>query len=103
MLNGNRVQVYAGGIKDNPSVSQDTSQGVLIVLISAPGEDYRPETYRTPTKAGPLCILEAQGGRLKLALPDTTATFFDVPARQFVASFTAPVLAATPMIPTGYP
>ncbi len=107
MVNGNRVQVYAGGIKDNPGVSQDASQGVVIVVISTPSQDYPPAIYRTPTKAGPLRVLEAQGARLRLASPDTTAIFFDVPARQFVASFTAPVLAATPaatpMVPTGYP
>lgn len=95
MLNGDRVQVYAGGIKDNPGISQDASQGVLIVLITTPDQIYSPEIYRTPTKAGPLRILEANGERLKLALPNTTVSFFDVPARQFVASLTAPILVVT--------
>ncbi len=103
MLDGNRVQVYAGGIKDNPGVSQDASQGVLIIVISTPGQDYPPEIHKTPTKAGPLSVLEAQGARLKLAVPNATEMYFDIPARQFVASFTAPVIAATPMVPTGYP
>ncbi len=107
MVNGNRVQVYAGGIKDNPGVSQDASQGVLIVVISTPSQDYPPKIYRTPTKAGPLRVLEAQGARLKLAVPNATETYFDIPARQFVASFTATVFAATPaatpLVSTGYP
>lgn len=103
MLNGQRVVVYAGGLRDDPGgVSQTASQGLVIVVVISPvsGEQL-PESYQTPIKAGLLRIVAASDDlRLTLDTPNGNAFYFDVPSRQFADSLIATPRPTTTPMPT---
>jgi hypothetical protein len=76
------IGVFAGG----DGYIGDPTQGLLVIIIKSP--DRVPigpvETYRTPTKAGPVTITDAVGERLTLQAEDGTTFYFDVATRQWV-------------------
>jgi hypothetical protein len=76
------IGVFAGG----DGYIGDPTQGLLVIIIKSP--DRVPigpvETYRTPTKAGPVTITDAVGERLTLEAADGTRFYFDVATRQWV-------------------
>jgi hypothetical protein len=89
MVNNFRVTVYAGGLRDDPGVSQSASQGFLLVVAASPEGEYHPESYLSPVKAGPLKIVSVENLRLVINTPDGYVFYFDLPSRQFIDSLDA--------------
>lgn len=83
-----RIIVYAGALRDNPSVEASTSQGVVIVVVQTTEGAALPGggTYLAPGKTGPLHIVDANGGRLVLQSDNGATLYFDVSTRQFASS-----------------
>src|ERR1051325_2826224 len=82
---GKKIVVYTGALRDDPGVTFDASQGIVIILIGG-----SEETYKTSTQDGPVRIIDAQGERLVLKADNGKLFYFDVPSRQFVDSLAAP-------------
>ena len=78
------IRIHAGG----DGYASDATQGLLVISVNTPAPHRVPigpiETYRTPTKAGPVTITDAVGERLTLQAADGTRFTFDVPTRQWV-------------------
>lgn len=75
-----------GGSERIPAGSPDSSQGAILIDIL---DQYRRHTteggiYETPTKNGPVTIVDAQGEQLTLVAQDGTIFFFNVASRTFV-------------------
>jgi hypothetical protein len=83
-----RTVVYAGALRDNPGVSPQATQSVVIVEVQTLDGKNLPGggTYLAPQKVGALKIVNAQGARLILQAETGATFYFDVAARQFVAS-----------------
>lgn len=111
MVNDLRVLIYVGGVKDNPGVTLDALQGVVIVITASSDREYPPEFYYSPLKAGPLIITEEDNLRLILTTQNDSITYFDIPSRKYVDSLTVtppPTITSIPNpspipIPTSYP
>lgn len=77
------VNVWAGAVGDDPM------QGVVVIAyIPLPGVKMTPQpgtAYKTPTKAGSVHIVDADGMRLKLASSNGNTFFFDVASAKFVS------------------
>lgn len=83
-----RIIVYAGALRDNPGVSSQATQSVVIVELQTLDGKNLPGggTYLAPQKAGAMKIVNAQGTRLILQAETGAMFYFDVMTRQFVAS-----------------
>jgi hypothetical protein len=88
-LDGNTIVIYAGSLLDDPE------QGAIEILIKLPYRFYAEQIF-TPTKHGGVHVVEEENNRLTLQAADGEVFYFDVPARQFVASLTEVVSTATP-------
>jgi hypothetical protein len=88
------TDVWAGyaDVRDQQTGTHDFSQGLLVV--SATGKP--DEAYPTPSKSGPIRIVDAVGETLELQAQDGTLFYFDVASRQFVSSLPAATATATP-------
>lgn len=100
-----RVEVYAGSVP-GPG-GEYTDQGEIIVVIrqitvEGGKSDIKVihiSRHLTPTKSGPVTIIDAVGERLILQSTTGVTFYFDVPSRQFVPSLTWISPIATP-VPT---
>lgn len=79
------IRVYAGVAGDGASL--DMAQGAIRVEVRTPDSKPLPEggTYLTPTKAGPVWIVDAQGEQLTLVAEDGSAFFFNVASQKFIS------------------
>jgi hypothetical protein len=103
MVNGLRLTVYTGGLRDDPGVSPSASQGLLIVVAASPEGEYHPEYYYTPVKAGPVKIVKVENLRLIMNTPDGGVFYFDLPSRQFIGSLDAAPLPTVTNPPSPSP
>jgi hypothetical protein len=104
MRGGKWIRVFAGAVQtDGVTILPRPWQGEVIVAVSTlDGLTFflaECGTYKTPSKVGPVKIVDAQGERLVLLAEDGTTLYFDVPARRFVASLAEVVPTATPAPP----
>jgi hypothetical protein len=88
-LDGNRVDLYAGALLDDPS------QGAIYLFVTIPNSGFMG-LILTPTKHGGVRVVSEQNNRLTMISTDGTTYFFDIPARRFVNSLTEVVPSATP-------
>lgn len=88
-LDGISVVIYAGSQPDDPE------QGAIVIHFILPYRFFS-EKILTPTKHGGVRVVAEQNNRLTLLAADGEIYYFDVPARQFVASLIEVVPAATP-------
>jgi hypothetical protein len=88
-MDGNTVVIYAGSLLD------DQEQGAIEILIKFPYRFYDEQLF-TPTRHGGIRVVDEENNRLTLQAADGEVFYFDVPARQFVASLTEVVSTATP-------
>jgi hypothetical protein len=88
-LDGNRVDLYASALLDDPS------QGAIYLFVTIPNSGFMG-LILTPTKHGGVRVVSEQNNRLTMISTDGTTYYFDVPARRFVNSLTEVVLSATP-------
>jgi hypothetical protein len=77
-----QIKVSAGADAD------DYEQGAVVVIVYQQGDDvlYGPGKYLTPSKAGPVRIVDYEGHRLKLMVDDGTVYYFDALGRVFTKS-----------------
>jgi hypothetical protein len=87
--------LYAGALQSDPD------QGLVYLVTHIPGVKGF-ERFLTPSKHGALRVVSQQNNRLTLIATDETVFYFDVPARQYVASLTEVVPSVTPY-PPGFP
>jgi hypothetical protein len=82
---GKRIDVYAGALRENPGISLEARQSVIIVIIENTDGSILPGggTYRAPVAAGAIRITEAINDRLVLQSENGTKFYFDVPTRAF--------------------
>lgn len=77
------VNIWAGAVGDDPT------QGVVVIAhIALPGSKITPQPgaeYKTPTKAGSVHIVDADGMRLKLVAENGASFTFDVTSGKFVS------------------
>ncbi|MPZ57462.1 MAG: hypothetical protein GEU91_13365 [Rhizobiales bacterium] len=75
------IQVFAGAEREDPA------QGVVAVVVAPGNGQPSPpvEVYRTPTKAGAVRVVEAEGERLTLRTSSGATFIFDVPTRRFLS------------------
>ncbi len=75
------IGVFAGG----DGYAGDPTQGLLVISVMTPDKVRigTVDTYRTPSKAGPITITDAVGERLTLQAADGTRFTFDVATRQW--------------------
>jgi hypothetical protein len=87
-INGTRVLIYAGALRDNPGVSEEARQSVVIVVVQSLAGTVLPGggTFRAPALAGPLHITDAVNERIILQSDSGAKFYFDVPTRAFVPS-----------------
>jgi hypothetical protein len=90
LVDGNKVSIYAGALLDDPN------QGALYLWMHISSTDGILELILTPSKHGGVRVMSEQNHRLTLVSTDGTTYYFDVPARQFVASPDEVVPTATP-------
>jgi hypothetical protein len=92
-----RIIVYAGGLRDYPGVAPGASQGFVSIEVETLAGEELPGggDYLTPTKAGPVRIIDAKRDRLVLRSDKGVTFYFDVPGRRFVSSLTEIVPTAT--------
>jgi hypothetical protein len=85
---GKRINVYAGALRDNPGISTEARQSVVVVLIQSIDGSILPGggTYSAPAAAGPLDVADASKERLVLQAENGARFYFDVPTRAFVSS-----------------
>jgi hypothetical protein len=91
-MDGNRTTVYAGGRQKDPAGSEHPEDdlswpGVLIVSVEDENGDSVPHVggeFETPTHAGPVRIVDAQGGVLTLVTTGGDTFYFDVPSRTYI-------------------
>ncbi len=88
-IDGYHFSLYAG------SQQADPNQGVIGLVTSMPNSQ-TIEQFVTPSKHGAIRVVTAQNNRFTLAATDGTIFYFDLPARQFVASLTETVRSFTP-------
>jgi hypothetical protein len=83
-----RTLVYAGALRDEPSLAANASHSVVIVQIenAVTGQPIRANTILAPTAAGALRIVNAVGARLVLQADNGATFYFDVSAEKFVAT-----------------
>jgi hypothetical protein len=75
---GNRIQVHAGSVKS------DAEQGLVIVHVTSQDlKSGRQDVYLTPSRSGPLRIVDARDGRLTLLSSSAKVFAFDVTSRTF--------------------
>jgi hypothetical protein len=84
LLPDRTIRVFAGG----DGYIGDPTQGLLVISVKTPAPHRvligSIETYRTPTEAGPVTVIDAVGERLTLQADDGTTFYFDVATRQWV-------------------
>jgi hypothetical protein len=87
-IGATRVIVFAGALRDNPGISLDASQSVVIVQVESLDGSILPGsgTWQASQRAGPLRIIDARSERLVLRAENGSTMYFDVPLRQFVSS-----------------
>ena len=98
IVNGEEVQVFAGGKRDNPGEPTiEVSQGVLFVItVSLDESNVDYQFYEPPVaETGLLSIKAATDYRLTIQAESGAVLYFDVPTRRFVESLTATVSAPT--------
>jgi hypothetical protein len=97
IVNGEETTVFVGARRDNPGVTQDASQGVVLVRVySRDGKNYSLKFYNAPVEnTGVLTITAEAGYRLTIQAESGAMLYFDVPTRQFVDSLIATVTVPT--------
>jgi len=91
--NGKQIIVFAGAQRSDPLQGEKSLDkpwpGLLIVEINELGGKFLSDEggkYWTPTKVGPVRIVDAEGMNLTLAAEDGTIFVFDVSTRQFTST-----------------
>lgn len=91
--NGKQIIVFAGAQRSDPLQGEKSLDkpwpGLLIVAVNELGGKFLSDEggkYWTPTKVGPVRIVEAEGMNLTLAAEDGTVFVFDVSTRQFIST-----------------
>ncbi len=80
-----RIVVFAGALRDNPGISLDAKQGIVIVQTQTrDGQPIATATYPAPNLSGALTLTSAEGERLVLQSARGTLLYFDLPTRKFV-------------------
>ena len=97
IVNGEETTVFVGARRDNPGVTQDASQGVVLVRVySRDGKNYSLKFYNAPLENTGLLTITAEAGyRLTIQTESGVVLYFDVPTRQFVDSLAAAVTVTT--------
>jgi hypothetical protein len=95
-VDGYHLFIYAGALLSDPE------QGAIVVVKTMP-TGTSIEQFVTSTQHGALRAVSEQSSRLTLIATDGVVFFFDLPARQFVASITevAPSITPSQLITTG--
>jgi len=86
-IGGKRTAVYAGARRDDPGGAPGASQGIIVVIVDTLDFKPLPEEggeYPTPSKVGPVRIVEANGIQLTLVTQNGEAFFFNIASRQFI-------------------
>jgi len=87
-INGKRIMVFSGALRDDTSGGPaSTVQGIVEIMVQTADYKVLPEEggmYPTPTHAGPVRIVDANGMQLTLVAQDGTGFFFNVASRKFV-------------------
>lgn len=91
-MDGNRTTVYAGGWQKNPAGGEHSEEdlswpGVLIVSVEDENGDSIPNAggeFETPTNAGPVRIVDAQGAVLTLVTTGGDTFYFDASSRTYI-------------------
>ncbi len=97
IVNGEKVQIFAGARRDNPGLTSETSQGIVFVAASSLNEiNHNYQLFEAPIHdTGILRITTVTGYRLTLEAESGAVLYFDVPTRRFVDSLSATVNAPT--------
>src|SRR5579859_5061525 len=103
LVNGERVQVFAGALQDNTIYPPGPAQGLVVVnTIAIDVVNSTLQEYDAPSGTGVLTITAVSGSRLTLQSHNGGTLYFDVPTRQFVDSLsttsTAPTATLLPTI-----
>jgi hypothetical protein len=105
LVNGERVQVFAGALQDNTIYPPGPAQGVVVVnTVAIDVINSTLQEYDAPSGTGVLTITAVSGSRLTLQSDNGGTLYFDVPTRQFVDSLSTTSAAPTAtLLPTILP